>query len=84
MEVEEPAEDEEFPILLENRGIAEAGGPVMQMYSLPHSREIDPNTVMAPFFIIFFGLMFSDGGYGLSFYLCYPALFYGVLSWKTA
>ncbi|NLM11395.1 MAG: V-type ATP synthase subunit I [Clostridiaceae bacterium] len=77
VEVEEPAEDEEFPILLENRGIAEAGEPVMQMYSLPHSREIDPNTVMAPFFIIFFGLMFSDGGYGLIL-----SLLSGIILWR--
>ncbi len=63
--ISEPGEDEEFPVLLENKGIAEAGEPVSNMYSLPSSREIDPNTVMAPFFIIFFGLMLSDGGYGL-------------------
>lgn len=65
IEITEPEEDEEFPVLLENKGIAEAGEPVSNMYSLPHSREIDPNTVMAPFFILFFGLMLSDGGYGI-------------------
>ncbi|NLK69499.1 MAG: V-type ATP synthase subunit I, partial [Clostridiaceae bacterium] len=62
---EAPEDDEEFPVLLENKGIAETGEPVLKMYGLPNSREIDPNTVMAPFFIMFFGLMFSDGGYGL-------------------
>jgi len=65
IEITEPVEDEEFPVLLENKGIAEAGEPVSGMYSLPHSREIDPNSVMAPFFILFFGLMLSDGGYGI-------------------
>ena len=65
MEIEQPAEDEEFPVLLKNRGIAEAGEPVSGMYSLPDSREIDPNPVMSPFFILFFGLMLGDGGYGL-------------------
>jgi V/A-type H+-transporting ATPase subunit I len=63
--IEAPEDDEEFPVLLENKGIAETGEPVLKMYGLPNSREIDPNTVMAPFFIMFFGLMFSDGGYGL-------------------
>lgn len=77
VEIEEPADDEEFPVLLENRGIAEAGEPVMQMYSLPNSREIDPNTVMAPFFIILFGIMFSDGGYGLIL-----ALLSGIILWR--
>ena len=65
IDIAEPAEDEEFPVLLENKGIAEAGEPVTTMYSLPNSREVDPNAVMAPFFILFFGLMLSDGGYGI-------------------
>lgn len=77
VEIEEPGEGEEFPVLLENRGIAEAGEPVMRMYSLPHSREIDPNTVMAPFFIMLFGLMFSDGGYGLIL-----SLLSGIILWR--
>lgn len=65
IKIAEPEDDEEFPVLLRNKGIAEAGEPVSNMYSLPHCREIDPNTVMAPFFILFFGLMLSDGGYGI-------------------
>lgn len=77
VEIEEPGENEEFPVLLENRGIAEAGEPVMQMYSLPNSREIDPNSVMAPFFIMLFGLMFSDGGYGLIL-----SLITGIILWR--
>lgn len=65
IEITEPGEDEEFPVLLENKGIAEAGEPVLKMYSLPSCHEIDPNAVMTPFFAMFFGLMMSDGGYGL-------------------
>ena len=65
VDIQEPDDEEEFPVLLENKGIAEAVEPVTSMYSLPNSREIDPNFIMAPFFILFFGLMLSDGGYGL-------------------
>ncbi len=65
VDIEEPAPDEEFPVYLENSGLAEAGEPVSNMYSLPHCREIDPNVVMTPFFVMFFGLMLSDGGYGI-------------------
>jgi len=65
VEIEEPGEDEAFPVLLENRGLAEAGEPVLRMYSLPDSREIDPSKIMTPFFVILFGLMLSDGGYGI-------------------
>ena len=65
IDIEEPAPDEEYPVYLDNRGLAEAGEPVSNMYSLPNSHEIDPNAVMTPFFVMFFGLMLSDGGYGL-------------------
>jgi len=75
--ITEPAEDEEFPVLLENKGLTEAGEPVSRMYSLPSSREIDPNAVMTPFFVIFFGLMLGDGGYGIILTLAT-----GFLLWK--
>lgn len=65
IEITEPGEDEETPVLLHNTGIAEAGEPVLNMYGLPSSREIDPDPVMAPFFIMLFGLMLGDGGYGI-------------------
>lgn len=65
IEIREPAKDEEFPVLLENNAFAETVEQVTTMYSFPNSRELDPDAVMAPFFILFFGLMLSDGGYGL-------------------
>ena len=49
----------------------------MALIICPSSKEIDPNTVMAPFFIIFFGLMFSDGGYGLIL-----SLLSGIVLWR--
>lgn len=63
--LEKPAEDEDFPILLKNSDVAESVEMITEMYSLPNPREVDPNAVMAPFFILFFGLMLSDAGYGL-------------------
>ncbi|HPD00493.1 MAG TPA: V-type ATP synthase subunit I, partial [Acetivibrio sp.] len=64
VDIIKPADDEEFPVLLANRDIGRSVESITNMYSVPNSREIDPNTVMAPFFILFFGLMLSDGGYG--------------------
>lgn len=77
IEIEEPRKDEETPVLLRNKGIAEAGEPVSKMYSLPSSREIDPNSVVSVFFVMFFGLMFGDGGYGIIM-----ALGAGLALWK--
>ena len=38
---------------------------VTNMYSLPAYDGVDPNPLMAPFFILFYGLMMADMGYGL-------------------
>ena len=35
------------------------------MYSLPAYNGVDPNPLMAPFFILFFGVMMADMGYGI-------------------
>ena len=35
------------------------------MYSLPAYGTVDANPIMAPFFILFYGLMMADMGYGL-------------------
>ena len=36
---------------------------VTDMYSLPAYGTVDPNPLMAPFFIIFYGMMMADMGY---------------------
>jgi len=38
---------------------------VTEMYSLPAYDGIDPNGLMMPFFVLFFGIMYADLGYGL-------------------
>ena len=38
---------------------------VTEMYSLPAYDGVDPNPLMAPFFVLFYGIMMSDVGYGL-------------------
>ena len=60
------AEDgEDAPVLLQNNKIVEPFESITNMYSVPNGREIDPNPVMSIFFIIFFGMMLSDAGYGI-------------------
>lgn len=60
-----PEEYPEVPIQLKNGPIAGAMNPITEMYSMPAYDGIDPNPLMAPFFILFFGLMMNDIGYGL-------------------
>ncbi len=66
-ELLEPAEDEypEVPVKLKNNAFTNSMNMVTNMYSLPAYGTVDPNPLMAPFFILFFGLMMADIGYGL-------------------
>lgn len=61
----EPSKDEEVPVLLENNAFGAPVESITEMYSLPGKTDIDPNTIMAFFYYLFFGMMFSDAGYGL-------------------
>lgn len=55
----------DVPIKLENKGPAEAFDSITEMYSLPMYDEIDPTPLLTPFYMIFFGVMVADFGYGL-------------------
>jgi V/A-type H+-transporting ATPase subunit I len=62
---EDPDKDEEFPVLLDNPALVRPLEMITEQYSLPNSRAIDPNLIMTPFFVVFFGMMVSDAGYGI-------------------
>ena len=66
-ETRDPAEDEyaDVPVKLKNNKFSNALNMVTNMYSLPAYGTVDPNPIMAPFFILFYGLMMADMGYGL-------------------
>ena len=53
------------PIKLKNNKFNRLYEPITKMFSLPNYTEFDPTPLFAPFFILFFGLCFGDGGYGL-------------------
>ncbi len=61
----EEATDPDAPIKLKNNKFAEPVESVISTYSYPDHNEADPTSVMAIFYYIFFGMMFSDAGYGL-------------------
>ncbi|SUY47820.1 V-type ATPase 116 kDa subunit [Clostridium putrefaciens] len=56
---------EDVPIKLKNNKFSEAFESIVEMYSLPLYSEIDPTPILSVFYFIFFGMMLSDGGYGL-------------------
>ncbi|HZK38857.1 MAG TPA: V-type ATP synthase subunit I [Clostridia bacterium] len=63
--ITQPEEDNELPVLLENNSFVAPVESVTEMYSLPSVGDVDPNPIMAFFYYVFFGIMLSDGGYGL-------------------
>lgn len=58
-------EGDKVPIKLRNNKFSKLYEPITKMFSLPNYAEFDPTPLFAPFFMLFFGLCFGDGGYGL-------------------
>lgn len=65
VEIEELDEKEKAPVLLKNNPVSRSVEGVVASYGLPGKGEIDPTTIMSVFYIVLFGMMLSDAGYGL-------------------
>ena len=61
----EPEEDEAFPVVLENNPLFAPFEFITKLYRTPGPRSLDPTPMLAPFFIVFFGLCMTDAGYGV-------------------
>lgn len=66
-ELSDPAPEDypRVPVKLKNNALTRPLNMVTEMYSLPAYDGVDPNPLMAPFFVTFFGMMMADMGYGL-------------------
>ncbi len=66
-DTEDPvAEDySSVPVELKNGRVTRSLNTVTNMYSLPAYNGMDANPWMTPFFILFYGMMLADMGYGL-------------------
>lgn len=64
-DVREPNEDEVPPSVVSNSAFATPFEAVQNLYSKPAPKGIDGTPFMTPFYILLFGLMLSDAGYGL-------------------
>lgn len=65
VEFEDIAPDEEAPVLFKNNSFVSPVESITSDYAMPSKHDIDPNAVMSIFYYGFFGMMFSDAGYGL-------------------
>lgn len=61
----EPEKGEVPPSVVENNKFATPFEQVTNLYSRPDPNGIDATPYMAPFYVLLFGLMLSDTGYGI-------------------
>ncbi|MDT2639384.1 V-type ATP synthase subunit I [Enterococcus dongliensis] len=67
LEIEEPTNveiTEEIPTKLKNHALVKPFEMLTEMYSLPKYHEVDPTPWFMPFYLVFFGMMVADAGYG--------------------
>ena len=53
------------PVLLKNNWFSQATEGITASYGMPSKGEFDPTLIMSFFYVILFGMMLSDAGYGL-------------------
>ncbi|NLM35533.1 MAG: V-type ATP synthase subunit I [Clostridiales bacterium] len=63
-EAVEEKDMDDVPIKLKNNLIFKNFENITEMYSMPKYNEVDPTPLLAPFYLIFFGMMVADAGYG--------------------
>ena len=57
------------PTYLETPRWAESFKSLLSMFATPKYNELDPTVIMGIFFVLFFGVMLGDAGYGLTILL---------------
>ncbi|MFO8109740.1 MAG: V-type ATP synthase subunit I [Thermoplasmata archaeon] len=75
---EEPEDPYETPVSLNNPNILRPFELLTRMFAPPRYDEVDPTFVIAPAFVIFFGLMLGDAVYGLLIVAVSLVLYYGI------
>ena len=55
---------DDAPVKLKNNRFSKPAQNILTMYAAPSKGDIDPTPILAFFFYFFFGMMFSDAGYG--------------------
>ncbi|MCL1796231.1 MAG: hypothetical protein FWG37_04985, partial [Clostridia bacterium] len=79
VEITDAQGDENAPVAFSNNAFASPVENVTETYSMPSATDVDPNPVMAFFYYLFFGVMFSDAGYGILLTIVCAALGFGKL-----
>lgn len=65
LEMQDPAPEDNPPVYLENSASFAPGESLIQIYGMPGYRTWDPSAMVFVSFVLFFGLIIADAGYGL-------------------
>lgn len=71
-------EDPEVPIQLKNSSFFSPFESIVETFSLPQYKEMDPTPLMAPWYILFFGIMIGDFGYGVILFIAATLALHGL------
>ncbi len=77
VELSEPDDPQAAPEAFRNNAFARPVEGITEMYSMPGGTDVDPTPIMSFFYYFFFGMMFSDAGYGLMVMIACGLLGYG-------
>jgi len=69
VEVSNPEEGEDVPVVLKNNPFSESVQGVVESYALPLRNEVDPSFLISLFYFVFFGFMLADAAIGLLIFL---------------
>jgi len=61
----EKEEDEVTPVAFKNNPVVSPFELIVNLYSPPNPKEIDPTPILMPFYATFFGICLTEAGYGL-------------------
>jgi len=61
----EKKEAEVPPVAYRNNNLVSPFEIIVNLYSPPNHREVDPTPILAPFYALFFGICLTEAGYGL-------------------
>ena len=69
LEISDPKKGDDVPIVTKNNEFVSPFESVVDMYSKPSYKGIDATPLTTPFYILFFGMMLADVGYGLILFI---------------
>lgn len=63
---DDPEPGDRIPVLLKNKRTSDSGEDLVKVYSQPNYTDFDPSGFVLYWFVLFYGMIIGDAGYGMS------------------